>query len=100
MGEGSTNDLYCFDTSKSEWLRVEAKGVLPEPRSFHAMVSVGSNLYVFGGCGTKGRLNDLHRFNTEALEWEQMPTSADIKVMLRHFRVQRMSVACAVHLLL
>jgi N-acetylneuraminic acid mutarotase len=80
MDEGSVNDLYTLDATKLEWSKVQAKGSLPEPRSFHAMVASGSSLYVFGGCGTGGRLNDLHRFDTESLEWEQMPTSPHIKV--------------------
>lgn len=80
MGEGSTNDMYSFNTQTSQWTRAEAKGALPEPRSFHAMAAVGSSLFIFGGCGTGSRLNDLHRFDTDALEWEQMPTSSNIKV--------------------
>ena len=34
------------------------------------MISVGENtLYVFGGCGAVGRLNDLHRFDVELNTW-------------------------------
>ncbi|BDA51022.1 Nitrile-specifier protein 5 [Coccomyxa sp. Obi] len=79
MGEGSMNDLYSFDTKAGKWTRLEPKGALPEPRSFHAMVAIGSKIYVFGGCGKGGRLNDLHMFDTEAMEWLQMPSSPDIK---------------------
>ncbi len=82
MGEGSMNDLYSFDTKAGMWTRLEPNGTLPEPRSFHAMVAINSNLYVFGGCGKGGRLNDLHMFDTEAKEWRAMPSSPDIKVRL------------------
>lgn len=74
------NDLYSFDTKLQKWSRVEAKGPPPEARSFHAMVAVGSKLFVFGGCGKSGRLNDLHVFDTESQKWLQMPSSPDIKV--------------------
>ena len=55
MGEGSTNELYKLDLSSHKWSQVAGTGSLPEPRSFHAMVSVKGKLYVFGGCGTSGR---------------------------------------------
>ena len=77
------NDLYSFDTRTGRWTRLDPKGTLPEPRSFHAMVAISSNLYVFGGCGKGGRLNDLHMFDTEAKEWLQMPSSPDIKVRVQ-----------------
>jgi N-acetylneuraminic acid mutarotase len=80
MGEGSMNDLYSFDSKSGVWSKLDTKGSPPEARSFHAMVAVGSTLYVFGGCGKGGRLNDLHLFDTAALEWLQMPSSSDIKV--------------------
>lgn len=80
MGEGLLNDMYRLDAKSRHWSELEPSGASPEARSFHAMVAVGSSLYVFGGCGKSGRLNDLHRFDTEALEWQHMPSSSDIKV--------------------
>ena len=80
MGEGSTNDLYRLNLSSQTWSQVATKGTPPEPRSFHAMVAVKGKLYVFGGCGTSGRLSDLHRFDCEDESWEQLPSSEAIKV--------------------
>ncbi len=42
------------------------------------MVSVGTKLYVFGGCGEAGRLNDLHCYDTETGAWQQLPSSPHI----------------------
>ena len=83
MGEGSTNELYRLDLSSCTWTRVEGAGSLPEPRSFHAMVSVKDKLYVFGGCGTSGRLNDLHSFDSESGSWKELQSSEAIKVSNR-----------------
>ena len=79
MGEGSTNDLHRLDLASHTWIRVAAAGPLPAPRSFHAMVAVRGKLYVFGGCGTSGRLSDLHSFDCESGGWEQLPSSQAIK---------------------
>ncbi|KAG0267650.1 hypothetical protein DFQ27_008553 [Actinomortierella ambigua] len=69
--------LYSFDTEKATttWQVVEAKsGKLPAPRSFHAMAASDSDIYVFGGCPTKGRLNDLHKFSLSSGAWSVLPT--------------------------
>ena len=81
MGEGSTNELYRLDLTSHSWSKVAGTGPLPAPRSFHAMVAVKGKLYVFGGCGTAGRLSDLHSFDCESGSWEQLPSSDAIKVL-------------------
>ena len=79
MSEAPLADMYEFDVAVNRWSLVEAKGGSPPAsRSFHRMVAVGKDLYVFGGCGTSGRLSDLHRFDTEQKTWEQMPSSDKI----------------------
>ena len=45
---------------------------VPCKRSFHKMLSVGEDLYMFGGCGTSGRLADLHSFNTKSNKWKKL----------------------------
>ena len=81
MGEGSLSDMYRLDTAtagKAKWTKVSMKGDVPEARSYHAMTAVGTTLYVFGGCTTEGRLNDLHSFDTNTGVWQKMPKSDDI----------------------
>jgi Kelch motif/Galactose oxidase, central domain len=64
MNEQAMNDVWKLDCSgpagKERWSQVAAKGTPPDARSFHRMVTVGDQMYVFGGCGASGRLADLH----------------------------------------
>lgn len=80
IGEGPRNDLYCFDTSTMTWTGpiIGNTDIVPPPRSFHKMVSLDDVLYVFGGCGAEGRLNDLYSFDTTSLTWAQLSSSPDI----------------------
>ena len=39
------------------------------------MICVGDALYVFGGCGASGRLNDLHKFDLKEKTWHNLGTS-------------------------
>ena len=39
------------------------------------MVSIGSDLFVFGGCGAENRLNDFYKFDTNTSSWIQLPSS-------------------------
>lgn len=83
MGEMASNELWCLDCSggpgSETWTEVRPADAggddPPEPRSFHRMVSIGTDLYVFGGCGKSGRLNDLHKFDTLARTWRSLGTS-------------------------
>jgi N-acetylneuraminic acid mutarotase len=48
------NDLFRFSTTEQTWELFDAtrvSGSPPSPRYGHFMVSVGSDLYVFGGRG-------------------------------------------------
>lgn len=75
MGEGSVGDMYRLDTTTSFWSPVSMSGDVPEARSYHQMTSIGSKLYVFGGCVPSGRLNDLHSFDTDTGIWRKLPSS-------------------------
>nr|KAG5694897.1 hypothetical protein BaRGS_029514 [Batillaria attramentaria] len=75
MGEGSLADMYRLDTTRATWSKVTMTGDVPEARSYHTMTSIGSKLYVFGGCVTSGRLSDLHSFDTDTGVWRKLPTS-------------------------
>lgn len=72
---GESGDLFIFDADREEWSHWKPGGnAMPEPRSFHAMCSAEKNagngeVFLFGGCGASGRLNDLWSFNPEASEW-------------------------------
>ena len=77
--ESVLNDLHYFDTQTETWTEVTFKGGnAPSARSFHQMVSVGSSLFVFGGCGNAGRMSDLHEFDTNSLVWTEHSNVSDV----------------------
>jgi hypothetical protein len=81
MEEAAMNDLWRLDCSKEpKWSLVQPDLVRgdppPEARSFHKMLCVGSFLYVFGGCGSDGRLADLHQFDITNNTWKVLPSSS------------------------
>ena len=84
MVEGLSADLFRFSTSAREWQELdESEGVLgspPSARHSPGMVSVGTDLYIFGGItdysSDSGRSTELFRFSTEVvLEWQKLSTS-------------------------
>ena len=80
MDESPLNDLWKFHFETSTWTLVETNETsnAPSPRSFHKMLSVGNNtLYVFGGCATVGRLNDLHKYDIASNTWTQLALAPD-----------------------
>jgi N-acetylneuraminic acid mutarotase len=69
------SDLYSYDVIENKWSKIEAKGDIPEMRSYHCMTSSKSHLYLFGGCGVEGRLNDFSSFNITTNEWKRLASS-------------------------
>ncbi|KAM3571606.1 hypothetical protein VYU27_006374 [Nannochloropsis oceanica] len=82
MDEGPLDDLWAFDTQSKTWTCVmehtEEKGG-PSKRSFHQMVGFEGKLYVFGGCGAKGRMRDLYAFDIGKGTWEALPSKEEMK---------------------
>mmetsp|Transcript_19305 Transcript_19305/g.34893 ORF Transcript_19305/g.34893 Transcript_19305/m.34893 type:complete len:365 (-) Transcript_19305:154-1248(-) len=65
---------------RAKWTEVPpATAELPEARSFHKMIAISTDLYVFGGCGANGRLNDLWKFDTIGKEWTNFGCSHVLK---------------------
>jgi N-acetylneuraminic acid mutarotase len=59
---GSSNELFRFSTTDLKWDQLDATSVSGSPLS-GGMVSVGSDLYVFGGnttTGEEGLFDDGH----------------------------------------
>jgi len=84
MQEQAMNDLWKLDCSgppgTEEWSLVQPdleKGDSPpEERSFHKMLCVGANLYVFGGCSAgHGRIADIHKFDILNNTWHNLGAS-------------------------
>jgi N-acetylneuraminic acid mutarotase len=74
--EDSFNDLFVFDTVSNNWqcLNTNGQNELPEKRSYHTMASSNNKLYVFGGCGKNGRLNDLYEYDVLKNSWAKLIT--------------------------
>ena len=80
MSESPLNDLHVYSTEDQRWtdLSNDTSGDPPSPRSFHRMISVGKKLFVFGGCGESGRLNDLYSFDTVTRTWTAHPSCEEL----------------------
>lgn len=75
MQEQAMNDLWKFEGD--EWTEVTTTGdAPPSKRSFHKMVANHGNLFVFGGCGEEGRLNDLYKLDLTTLTWHSLGKSS------------------------
>jgi hypothetical protein len=75
MHERAMNDLWSYDDTNG-WKELETSGPCPAARSFHRMICVNRALYVYGGCGEQGRMNDLHKLDLATMTWETLPASS------------------------
>ena len=66
------NDVYALDIASWQWTRIDATGVMPEPRLGHVSCVIGHNLLVFGGCSANTQFNNCHQFDTETNEWKDI----------------------------
>ena len=77
MKDDTLDDLYSYDIDLNEWTRHRKISDIeewPEKRSYHSVVSNGNQLFIFGGCGEEGRLNNLWKFDTFHRRWKQLPS--------------------------
>uniref|UniRef100_A0A2P2L768 Nitrile-specifier protein 5-like n=2 Tax=Rhizophora mucronata TaxID=61149 RepID=A0A2P2L768_RHIMU len=68
------NELYSFDTSTNKWTLVSSGDDGPASRSYHSTTSDDRHVYIFGGCGIAGRLNDLWAYDVVEQKWIKNPT--------------------------
>ncbi|KAI3848752.1 hypothetical protein MKW98_012463 [Papaver atlanticum] len=71
------NELYSFDTCTNMWTLLSSGDVGPLNRSYHSTASDGHRVYVFGGCGVAGRLNDLWAFDVRDQKWVTFPSPGE-----------------------
>jgi len=88
IGETALGDVWKLELVdgvenevRAMWTEItpSASSESPEARSFHKMVAVSTDLYLFGGCGANGRLNDLWKFDTMRKEWTNLGCSHVLK---------------------
>eukprot|EP00574_Skeletonema_japonicum_P000167 CAMPEP_0201739112 /NCGR_PEP_ID=MMETSP0593-20130828/45602_1 /ASSEMBLY_ACC=CAM_ASM_000672 /TAXON_ID=267983 /ORGANISM="Skeletonema japonicum, Strain CCMP2506" /LENGTH=541 /DNA_ID=CAMNT_0048233361 /DNA_START=263 /DNA_END=1888 /DNA_ORIENTATION=- len=88
MGENAMNDLWMLqidpdhNDTTATWTQIHdnttdstTTTTVPEARSFHKMIAIGTNLYMFGGCSPSGRMNDLWKFDTLSCQWTELGVS-------------------------
>ena len=69
-----SNHVWLFDLEKLVWTAPTVRGKRPSPRYTHYSVVVDREMYVFGGCGRKSVLGDLHVLHqrrNNMCEWSQ-----------------------------
>ena len=67
------DDLFKLDVDTKEWHRIIPRGsIRPSARHNHEIAAVGVDLYLFGGKTKSGASNELFRFSTTTLQWEQL----------------------------
>lgn len=67
------NEMYSFNTGTGLWTLISNGDDGPPHRSYHSMTADDEQVYVFGGCGVSGRLNDLWAFDVAGRKWSQYP---------------------------
>ncbi|XP_057977520.1 nitrile-specifier protein 5 [Malania oleifera] len=68
------NEFYSFDTRTNNWTLLSAG---PPHRSYHSMTADDRLVYVFGGCGVAGRLNDLWAYDVADQKWTEFPSPGE-----------------------
>lgn len=77
MKDDTLDELFSYDIDLNEWAQYSKASELerwPPKRSYHSMVSSADQLFLFGGCGEKGRLNDFWQYDTSNKQWRQLPS--------------------------
>jgi N-acetylneuraminic acid mutarotase len=77
------NDLYVYDPTAGAdgtWTELLPTGAVPAERHVHSAFVLSGKMYVFGGGGNSGVMNDLHEFNPLIGidgEWTALAPSGD-----------------------
>lgn len=67
------NEFYSFDTCTNKWALLSCGETGPANRSYHSMAADDRRVYLFGGCGDTGRLNDLWAYDVNDGQWIELP---------------------------
>jgi len=71
------NELYSFDTCTNKWTLLSSGENGPANRSYHSITADDRRVYVFGGCGDAGRLNDLWAYDAIDQVWVKFPVPGE-----------------------
>ncbi|XP_064249611.1 rab9 effector protein with kelch motifs isoform X2 [Passer domesticus] len=70
--------LHVFDTATLTWSQPETQGDPPSPRHGHAVVAVGTKLFIHGGLAGDVFYSDLFCMDTSDMRWEKIPATGDV----------------------
>ncbi|TSL28273.1 Rab9 effector protein with kelch motifs [Bagarius yarrelli] len=70
--------VHVFNTVTHTWSQPEISGKPPSQRHGHAVVAVGSVLYVHGGMTGEKFHSDMFFLDTESLKWERVKAKGDV----------------------
>ena len=71
-GQEFFNDLWEFDLESESWVSVEVTGSIPSPRSNFAFSQIATEfLFIFGGRGSEGYLNDMYYLHVPTKKWHK-----------------------------
>ncbi|XP_017665546.1 PREDICTED: rab9 effector protein with kelch motifs [Lepidothrix coronata] len=70
--------LHVFDTATLTWSQPDTRGDPPSPRHGHAVVAVGTKLFIHGGLAGDVFYNDLFCIDTSDMRWVKVPATGDV----------------------
>ena len=71
----SLSNIYALDFTTLTWSKIEPCGNPPPARDSHsAIIYNNSDMIIFGGNGSTGKLNDLWNFNLNDKKWNRIMT--------------------------
>ncbi|NXJ24885.1 RABEK protein, partial [Dicrurus megarhynchus] len=70
--------LHVFDTATLTWSQPDTHGDPPSPRHGHAMVAVGTKLFIHGGLAGDVFYNDLFCIDINDMRWVKIPAIGDV----------------------
>ncbi|XP_025905312.1 rab9 effector protein with kelch motifs, partial [Nothoprocta perdicaria] len=70
--------LHVFDTATLTWSQPEVHGDPPSPRHGHAVVAVGTKLFIHGGLAGDIFYNDLFCIDINDMKWVKISATGDV----------------------
>ncbi|NXS74939.1 RABEK protein, partial [Pandion haliaetus] len=70
--------LHVFDTATLTWSQPDTHGDPPSPRHGHAVVAVGTKLFIHGGLAGDIFYNDLFCIDINDMRWVKIPATGDV----------------------
>ncbi len=75
----SLSNIYSLDFITLTWSKIEPLGNIPPARDSHsAVIYNDSDMIIFGGNGSTGKLNDLWNFNFNDKKWSRITSEGQI----------------------